>query len=298
VGDVGIDLAIEVPHHPADDEKVLATGSVRSCGGVVANAAVACQRQGQGARLFSQVGDDPAGQQIRQELTRHRVDASALKVVCGPTTQAVSMVDATGEKRLVLVPGSTMYPDISDVVATDLSDVGWVHSAVYDAAAASALARRCAELGLPLSLDLEPATLANGCAPLAEVLAETHVAFVNERAAALLGADAVGLLRDKGVRTVILTQGPRGATAVGHTGALRVPAIPGLVIDTTGAGDCLAGTFVSWSLRGASLQEALTAAVTAASLACRSAGAQPSFPDLAATQAALPAPIARANHRS
>lgn len=291
VGDVGIDLAIDIPHHPAEDEKVLATGSVTSCGGVIANAAVACQRQGQSARLLAQVGDDPAGQQVRRELTRHGVDVSLMGAAAGATTQAVSMADATGEKRLVLVPGPTMYPELTDVLSIDMSDVGWVHSAAYDAVAATALARRTAEAGLPLSLDLEPATLTGGIESLRAVLAATHVTFVNERATARLGSDPVALLHKAGVRTVVLTRGPRGAALARDGGTFEAAVRPGPVVDTTGAGDCLAGTFIAWSMRGASPHEALTAAVAAASLSCRSAGAQLSYPDLAATEAVLPQPV-------
>jgi ribokinase len=52
------------------------------------------------------------------------------------------------------------------------------------------------------------------------------------------------------------------------------------VVDTTGAGDCLAGWFVAGRLRGAIPRAALETAVVAATMSCSQLGAQTSYPTL------------------
>ncbi|MEZ6188900.1 MAG: PfkB family carbohydrate kinase [Planctomycetota bacterium] len=73
-------------------------------------------------------------------------------------------------------------------------------------------------------------------------------------------AGLAALARRPGAATVITTLGPRGARA--HRGAVCVsrpaPPIPGgRVLDTTGCGDAVAGTFLAHAERGACLASAL-----------------------------------------
>jgi hypothetical protein len=59
------------------------------------------------------------------------------------------------------------------------------------------------------------------------------------------------------------------------------------VRDTTAAGDCFVGVLAAALDRGATLAEAVTRAVTAASLSCTRVGSQNSLPDARETDAAL-----------
>jgi ribokinase len=78
------------------------------------------------------------------------------------------------------------------------------------------------------------------------------------------------------------TKGAEGAGYHSRSASFFVPAPVGLpVIDTTGAGDCLAGWFVAGLAAGLPPQENLRRAVTAASLSCARIGGQISFPDYA-----------------
>ena len=58
-------------------------------------------------------------------------------------------------------------------------------------------------------------------------------------------------------------------------------------IDTTGAGDAFAGTFIALLDKNAPLPDALRLAVAVGSLACTGAGAQPSYPYPPAVDAIL-----------
>jgi ribokinase len=171
-----------------------------------------------------------------------------------------------------------MYPTQAQVHSVALENVGWVHTAAYDTEAAAALVERCRAACIPWSIDLEPATFPAGITALAPVLRGAATVFCNTRAAARLGGDFVGSLHDLGATAVVATRGADGAVWHQAAETIAVPAPAITAIDTTGAGDCLAGWFVAAMLRGASPSDALHTAVAAASFSCRHIGAQASFP--------------------
>jgi ribokinase len=105
----------------------------------------------------------------------------------------------------------------------------------------------------------------------------THFLPDRERASASAEAQLRALTGLIGA-SVILTLGSEGAVA-GHNGRLwRIGALPVAAVDTTGAGDCFVGVLAAGLERGAALPDAMRRATLAASLACTTFGAQPSFP--------------------
>jgi ribokinase len=285
VGDLTLDLTMLVDHVPAPDEKVHVTETSEAAGGVIVNAAVACALSGTASRALLQLGTDAAAG-LAVEALRARGPAVAASFAEGRTARVVILIEPHGEKRLLLDPGVSMYPGVEAVHAADLSDIGWVHTAVYGEAAWP-LVTRCRAAGIPFSLDLEPATFLGGIDTLAALLPGALL-FCNDRAAALIGPDAEVTLLTRGARAVIRTRGPRGARFVTAGGAFDVPAPDrGAVVDTTGAGDCLAGWFVGERLAGRSPEAALRGAVVAATLSCGRPGAQMSYPARAEVDALL-----------
>lgn len=290
-GDTSWDVAARVDHVPTPDEKVFTSQLMEDVGGVAANAAVAAALAGAHVRLATAVGDDRAGADCLRRLADREVSVDAK--VSGITTRVFVVLDGDGEKRLILAPGSRMYPTSTYCETVDLTDVAWLHTAAYDRSAASVLVDRCRRNGIPWSLDLEPATLVDGVAALSSVLDGASVVFCNERAAHLLGDHPVAALRGLGVRAVVLTKGRQGADLVTGTRTVHAAAPPlSEVVDTTGAGDCLAGSFVAQVTSGVPYDDALAYAVTAASLSCTALGGQSAYSSSAAVRAALARPEA------
>jgi ribokinase len=282
VGDIGIDTSLVVSHAPEADEKVVADTVTDHVGGVVANAACAAVLAGAEARIVCGVGTDAAGRDAVSQLGAAGVTVEA-SAVPGATCRALILIDASGEKRLVLAPGDSMYPPAEAVRAVDVAGASWVHTAAYDLDAAAVLAGRCREEGVPWSVDLEPATIPANLSQLAPVMCGAAVVFCNARAVARLGGtgeSAAGHLLAMGVRALVLTRGALGVRYVGaegHTDIRPGAGLP-LVVDTTGAGDCLAGWFAGRIDAGDDPLTALAEAVAAASLSCARLGAQSSYP--------------------
>jgi ribokinase len=171
-----------------------------------------------------------------------------------------------------------MYPAVEQINAEPLDGIAWVHTAVYDKAGAQSLIDRCRRQAIPWSVDLEPATFIGGIDALSNCLEGAEFVFCNERATAAIGRDAPGLLLGMGARAVIQTCGPDGAILCTGTGRIVVEAPAGRVLDTTGAGDCLAGWFIAEQLLGLMPADALSNAVKAATMSCVRIGSTDSFP--------------------
>jgi ribokinase len=277
VGDVSFDLTMTVPHIPEPDEKVHATTAIESPGGVAANAAVACALAGTPVRLAIGVGDDVIGPVLVDRLKTTGVEI-AWHVYPGMSCRVVVLLEPHGEKRLLLYPGVSMYPQRSEVEALSLDDVGWMHTAVYDRPAATALIDRCRARALPWSLDLEPSTFPDGIDLMRDLIADAAVVFCNGRSMASIGGNAIERLLEMGAATVVQTRGADGATLHRAEGHLDIAAPRSAVVDTTGAGDCLAGWFIAERLRGMAPEAALETAVVAATLSCARLGSQSSYP--------------------
>ena len=277
VGDASVDLTMTVDHVPAPDEKVHASSAEEAAGGVVGNAAVACARTGARVAFLGQLGDDGPGRMIAASLEAEGITVEA-GLAPGGTCRVVILIEPHGEKRLLLYPGGSMYPVRSLVERQPLEGVGWVHTAVYDIDAAALLAARCRAAGIPWSVDLEPATIPDDVDRIRPFIDGAAAVFVNARAAARLG-DPVARLGLLGARAVVLTRGPGGAVLVAEDcNVVAAPAPPVRAVDTTGAGDCLAGWFVAGRLEGLSPGHALRRAVVAATISCARPGGQASFP--------------------
>jgi ribokinase len=295
VGDVGMDTTLGISHVPEGDEKVVADSVSDHVGGVVANAAYAALRAGAQSRIVCGAGSDAAGRDAVAQLRAQGVAVEAAEVA-GPTCRALILVDATGEKRLVLAPGATMYPPASAVRTADLTATSWVHTAAYDLPAAAELVQHCRSAGVPWSVDLEPATIPADPDLLLPVLSGAAAVFCNARTQARLGGDsATAWLLRHGVRRVVLTRGVLGVRLV-RAGREPVdippPSTIPAAVDTTGAGDCLAGWFAGRMDAGDDDLTALAEAVAAASHSCALPGAQLSYPTRTQVLSAEPGALA------
>jgi ribokinase len=277
VGDVSYDLTMACSHIPAPDEKVHVEAAIEAPGGVAANASVACALTGATTQLVVAIGDDLAGQRLVEELAQTGVNVSATPYP-GSTARVVTLIEPHGEKRLLMYSGVSMYPKQQQLAAVSLARVGWVHTAVYDIAAAEYLFDACRAQDIPWSLDLEPSSFPDGLDRLGRVLRGAAAVFCNARAMSRIGAGAVERLLGMGVASVIETQGAQGAVLHTRDGPYRAAAPALQVVDTTGAGDCLAGWFVAERLRGIEAKAALNTAVTAATISCSRLGTQSSYP--------------------
>ena len=250
------DTILRVPEHPAADGRMLADEWLVAGGGPAATAAVTLARLGVDVVFAGVVGDDDAGAFVRAGLAAEGVDVSLLSTVRGSRTpQSVILVKPDGTRSIVHRPGDAPFPSID--VAAD-----WVH--VDHAGYGHASGRISLDGGNPIDgLDLAGVSLYG---PTEERL---RLEF----------GDAEGAL-DAGAETVVVTSGAGGSSAVTRAGRIDVPGVPCDPVSTLGAGDVFHGALLAFLVHGTSLEEALRAANTAASLSCRALDGRTAIPTI------------------
>ncbi len=273
VGGINQDVVVRVGRRPGVGETVVGNGPAYVAGGKGANTAVAAARAGAvgvEVALCGAVGRDAAGDEQIRELVQAGVDVTA--VTSGddvPTGVAMIVVTPDGENSIAVGAGANATLDVDEVVAAARgADVVLaqteVGGSVTDAAAAAISPGARFVLSLAPVVDVAPATLA-----------AAHPLVLNESEAAELGAtDADELRRATGARSVVVTLGARGAVVADADGTTTVPSAAVEVVDTTGAGDVLAGTLAAYLASGLGLVDALRLAVAAAAEAVTRPGAR------------------------
>jgi sugar/nucleoside kinase (ribokinase family) len=283
VGDADVDLFLGVERLPGRDEKVMGEYLGEHPGGVVANFCCAASRLGARTALVTVVGEDRYGKMAVADLEAHDVDTSLVKVRLGGITYfCVVHLDDSGEKALTVVKTDCMLPDRSEVDPDSFTRARLVHLMASDPPFATWVARQAKTRGALVSVDLEPGGASHGFSALRELLSNADLVFPNEAGLSLLTredpvAGAERILR-LGPRVVVVTLGSKGCLIVTGDSVLRVPSFRVPVIDTTGAGDCFNGAFVTGYLRGWDFARCGEFASAAAALSVGAVGARSALP--------------------
>ncbi|MET8813351.1 sugar kinase [Streptomyces sp. NPDC004549] len=310
VGDVITDV---VARHPGP----LVTGTdtaavIRTLpGGAGAN--VACWAAHTGCadvRLLARVGADTARWHER-ELRAAGVRPRLVVDPVAPTGTVICLVDAgaAAERTFLTCSGASLRLEPADWSETLLDGVGRLHLSGYLLFAESSreLARRALAAararGVPVSLDPASAGF------LAELGVDRFLAFARDLDVLLPSRDEACLLTGRTdwaeaaaelsglVPVVVAKSGAEGAL-VARSGAVRVriPAVPAVPRDTTGAGDAFTGAFLAALVAGASVEEAARRGCLAGARAVERVGGRPPTPPPSTGDTTAPEPYEA--HRS
>ena len=273
VGSANLDLVARTSRLPKPGETVMGSHFFEACGGKGVNQAIAAARAGAKTAFIGALGRDHAGEILLAALVNDGVDVSAVQRVSVHTGRALIGVSDIGENSIVVVPGAN-----HEITVTDIEKNKTLISAakvlLCQLEVPLAVVQRAFELaGSSTTRILNPApaqVLAR------ELLSRVDVIIPNEHEVELLGG-ALHLLT-LGVKTVIVTQGDKGAVVVDATGTRQVDPFRVTPIDSTGAGDAFCGMLAARLAIGETVTVALRSAVIAGALATQIEGAVPSLP--------------------
>jgi ribokinase len=298
VGSANVDFAVAAPRLPTPGETVTDGTLLVNHGGKGANQAVAARRLGADVRLIACVGRDASGAAIRAALAGEGIGVDGVaETETAATGTALIVVDPAGRNQITVAPGANRALTVDDVRGR-ATDFTWAEVVVCQleipldcVAAALTLAR---EHGATTVLNPAPVPSTRvDVLPLVDYL--TPNAGEAERLSGVAvrapgdAARAAQVLRDAGVRTVIVTLGDEGAWAQGAE-TQRVPAFAVQAVDTTAAGDAFNAGLAVALAEGRMLREALTFASATAALTCTRRGAQASLPVRAEVERLLQQP--------
>jgi ribokinase len=288
-GSINLDLIFRTEALPHPGQTVLAASMRTEPGGKGANQAVAAARDGVRVAMVGAVGRDAMAQTALAGLRAAGADLSRLATPDVSTGCASVCTDVAGRNQIVVALGANSLAtdaQVEDALLAPGSTL--VTQMEADPASTARLILRARARGVRTIHNLAPA------APLAsQALHALDILVVNEAEGVWLGTylggtdgDALSLHRMLG-SIVIRTLGGDGVEWADGGQRHHRPAPPTQVRDTTAAGDCFVGVLAAALDRGATLVNALTRAVTAASLSCTRVGSQNSLPDARETDAAL-----------
>lgn len=287
VGSLNMDLVIRVPHLPAAGETVIGREFTTAAGGKGANQAVAAARLGASVAMIGRVGKDDFGSALRANLNGAGADTTyVLSDEHAATGVALIAVEEGGQNTIIVAAGANANVSRTDVdaarriIASSQVLVAQLEVPLDTVTFALDLARAAHVLTL-----LNPAP-AQELSP--DVLARVDMIVPNETEAGILtgipvkdweSAKAAALeLNRRGVPSVVITLGERGALASDSGSIHRVPAFPVHAVDATAAGDAFVGALAVARAHGRDLPAALRQAGAAGALATLKLGAQPSLP--------------------
>jgi ribokinase len=281
VGSFAVGMTLRTSHMPVFGETLRGSDFDMGPGGKGSNQAVGAARLGAEAYFAGIIGADKLGDIATDLYTAEGVNADYLRRTADMATGVGFIIlNQAGENGIILDMAANTLMDAAfvDTVESQIARSKVVMSVleipVEAAARAMALGRKHGTLTL-----LNPAP----AAPLDEsVLQYVDLLTPNEtELRILLGLppddpaptpELARQLQARGVKTIIVTMGEKGALILTDGEVMPVPGLPVDVVDTTGAGDAFnAGLAVALG-EGKSLVEAVQFANCAGALACTKLG--------------------------
>lgn len=287
LGSSNTDMIIRLDRIPRPGETILGGEFVTAAGGKGANQAVAAARAGGDVVFVARVGCDILGDQAVAGFKRDGIQVKHIvRDRSAPSGVALIFVARDGENSIAVASGANARLSPADVkkAATSFSRAGILLTQLEIPLETIQQAAEIAQRrGVRIILNPAPARSLPD-----ELLRRVSILTPNETEAELLtgirvrdiqtASRAAGALLRRGVETVILTLGAKGAFAASPSGAQLVPGFKVKPIDTTAAGDVFNGALAVGLSEGKPVMDAVRFANAAAAISVTRLGAQPSAP--------------------
>jgi ribokinase len=287
IGSSNTDMVIKSPHLPAPGETILGGTFFMNAGGKGANQAVAAARLGGKVSFIAKVGNDIFGKQALQHFKKEGIDVSAVfRDKKNPSGIALITVDDHGENCIAVASGANaalMPADIKKSKSKIKSAsvlLMQLETPVDTVICASSLAA-----GNNIKVILNPAP----AAVLPDsILKNISIITPNEKEAEMLTGIVVHdipsaelaahVLHKKGIATVIITLGAKGALLFHENKFSLIDSPEVNAVDSTAAGDVFNGALAVALSENKSMSDAVKFACKAASISVTRLGAQASAP--------------------
>ncbi len=296
VGSSNTDMIIKLERIPRPGETILGGKFATAAGGKGANQAVAAARAGGDVTFVARVGQDMFGEKAVAGFVQDGIHVEHItRDPEAPSGVALIFVAKDGENSIAVASGANARLSPGEVKKLE-SVIAYANSLLMQLETpletVQAAAQKAARAKVPVILNPAPAQKLS-----ADLLKLVSILTPNETEAELLtgvpvkdeqsAGRAAEQLLSRGVETVILTLGARGAfVAAGPTRQL-VPGFQVKPVDTTAAGDVFNGALAVALGERRPLLEAVRFANAAAAISVTRLGAQPSAPQRSEIEALL-----------
>jgi 2-dehydro-3-deoxygluconokinase len=269
------------------------------------NAAVAAAAAGAHTALLTRLGRDELSDRLVEFLAAHGVDTTLVRREVGQTGGYVLGADPSGSREFAYLRAGSAAARLRP------SDVDFMAKAVLLSGITAALSPSCAATVLHAARAIHEAggiavydpnfrprlsTSDSAAAFLRSIAPHVTVAIPSAPAdtRALFGIEdaqmAASMVRALGAESAVITCGDHGVRVSTLDASVTLPVIPApRIVDSTGAGDCFAGTLSARLALGDDLLTATGLAMAAASLSLGGQGGTGYIPTFDETSAHLAA---------
>lgn len=277
VGSANLDVVVRAQQQPAPGETVLGETIENHPGGKGLNQAIAAARFAH-TTFVGSVGTDPSAEALLDCLKEYGVDTRHVREVDGSSgTAIITVVSGSGENSIVVLDGANAFVtriQVEDALET-AQPVAVVAQLEIPTAAVVEAAEWADSNGCRFVFNpspIERLTDAHPADPIRSILRWADPLIVNTgEGIGILGAGEVHTTAEdvaialSGIaRSVVVTDGSRGAHVVVNGIHHFIPPTAVKAVDTTGAGDSFAGTVAALIANGDPLPEAAAHAATIA----------------------------------
>ncbi|KES17899.1 Sugar kinase, ribokinase family [Gilliamella apicola SCGC AB-598-I20] len=287
LGSVNVDHILNVPKFPKPGETLSGSNYKISFGGKGANQAVAAGRLGANIQFIAAVGNDELGNKIKQQLNNDNINTCSVACIEGQNTGvALILVNAQGENQIAIHAGANAQVT-TEYLLKYKDDIINADAILMQLETPLATIEQAAKLAkqhqTQVILNPAPAQKLSD-----DLLKHIDIITPNETEAEYLTGikvlteqdveQAAMILHKKGIETVIITLGSKGAWVSSAQRGAIIAGFKVQVIDTIGAGDTFNGMLVTALLEGKTLEQAVKYAHAAGALSVTKPGAQTAVP--------------------
>lgn len=287
LGSVNADHILQVKSFPRPGETVTGHGYRVVAGGKGANQAVAAGRLGADISLIACVGDDDFGRHMIKALSADGVLTTGITAMPNtPTGVAIIYVDGKGENSIGISAEANAHllPEIVEPHLTLLEHAdALLMQLETPLITVELMAKLAHQAGKTVVLNPAPAR------PLPDsLLANVTMITPNETETEILtgiavkteedAREAASVFHAKGVETVVITLGSKGAFISDESGMRTIAGFSVAPLDTTAAGDVFNGALITAILEENNMDQAVRFAHAAAAISVTRLGAQTSIP--------------------
>lgn len=262
-------------------DKITISDVEYSIGGTAANVAVGLARLGYKTGIVSAVGGDNTGIDIKNTLSKNDVNISNLKTFQSKKSSFSVIVSYKGERTIFVYhafePLNFHLPEHLSTKWFYLGPMAEGFERLYYKIVAQVVKNDIKIAVNPGSLQI-----AAGLNSFGGLLKLISLIFLNRQEAKILSGlsglpqvkDMAKVIHLQGPKIVVITDGKEGAYVYNGIDFFRIGPYPAHRVDSTGAGDSFAAAYLSATIEGESLREALKWGVINSASVIEKIGAQ------------------------